>query len=218
MSLHVKLYWSVRSPYSYLATPQLFDLARLYDVSIQVRPVYPHALRNKTLAATRDAMWVNYFKTDIVRVADYLGLPLAWPRPDPVAVDSRTGTVLQAQPRVQRLTRLVQAAEEAGAGLAFIHALSTRLWHPDTTNWEEDGVLNAAATEAELDLARLEAHIEAQPQDFERRIEANQHAEVEDGHWGVPVMVFNGEPFFGQDRIDHLIWRMKQAGLQAREG
>jgi len=41
---------------------------------------------------------------------------------------------------------------------------------------------------------------------------ANQDAA---GHWGVPLMVFEGEPFFGQDRVDALLWRMEQRGLQA---
>jgi hypothetical protein len=27
-------------------------------------------------------------------------------------------------------------------------------------------------------------------------------------------MVFEGEPFLGQDRFDILVWRMKQRGLQ----
>ena len=35
-------------------------------------------------------------------------------------------------------------------------------------------------------------------------------------HWGVPTMVFNDEPFFGQDKIELLIWRLKQNGLTAR--
>ena len=30
------------------------------------------------------------------------------------------------------------------------------------------------------------------------------------------TMVFEGEPFFGQDRLDLLIWRMQQNGLNAR--
>jgi 2-hydroxychromene-2-carboxylate isomerase len=34
------------------------------------------------------------------------------------------------------------------------------------------------------------------------------------GHWGVPTMVFEGELFFGQDRFDLLLWRMKQRGLE----
>ena len=35
-------------------------------------------------------------------------------------------------------------------------------------------------------------------------IEANQASLEAAGHWGVPTMVFQGEPFFGQDRIDTL--------------
>ena len=38
------------------------------------------------------------------------------------------------------------------------------------------------------------------------------------GHWGVPTMVFEGEPFFGQDRFDHLVWRMAQKGLTWTDG
>ena len=34
--------------------------------------------------------------------------------------------------------------------------------------------------------------------------------------YGVPLMVFEGEPFFGQDRFDQLKWRMTQKGLQPR--
>jgi len=29
-------------------------------------------------------------------------------------------------------------------------------------------------------------------------------------------MAFNGEPFFGQDRLDLLVWRLKQNGLRER--
>ena len=36
------------------------------------------------------------------------------------------------------------------------------------------------------------------------------------GHWGVPTLVFQGEPIFGQDRIGLAIWRMEQAGLKER--
>ena len=35
-------------------------------------------------------------------------------------------------------------------------------------------------------------------------------------HTGVPLFVFKGEPFFGQDRMDMLIWRLAQYGLTER--
>ena len=44
-------------------------------------------------------------------------------------------------------------------------------------------------------------------------IEANQKALVDSGHWGVPTFVFRKEPFFGQDRIELLRWRLDQVGL-----
>lgn len=33
---------------------------------------------------------------------------------------------------------------------------------------------------------------------------------------GASTSVFDGEPFFGQDRIDLLIWRMQSKGLIRR--
>jgi 2-hydroxychromene-2-carboxylate isomerase len=32
----------------------------------------------------------------------------------------------------------------------------------------------------------------------------------------VPTLVFEGEPFFGQDRIEMAKWRMEQKGLTKR--
>src|SRR5262245_42659955 len=41
MTLEVDVFWSFRSPYSYLATPRLAELAAAYDVELRIRPVYP---------------------------------------------------------------------------------------------------------------------------------------------------------------------------------
>ena len=35
-------------------------------------------------------------------------------------------------------------------------------------------------------------------------------------HYGVPMMAFGGEPFFGQDRFDQFKWRLEQHGLKRR--
>jgi len=45
-------------------------------------------------------------------------------------------------------------------------------------------------------------------------IDANHAALDAAGHWGVPTMVLRGEPFFGQDRIDTLRWRLDKYGLR----
>ena len=54
----------------------------------------------------------------------------------------------------------------------------------------------------------------ADPDKYEAIIQANQKAHHDAGHWGVPTMAFQGEPFFGQDRLDVLLWRLKQNGLK----
>ena len=45
-------------------------------------------------------------------------------------------------------------------------------------------------------------------------IEENQRQLDAAGQWGVPTFVFKGEPFFGQDRIDTLRWRLDQHELR----
>ena len=71
---------------------------------------------------------------------------------------------------------------------------------------------------AGMDLAEMDAAITADEARLERAIADNEAAQKAAGHWGVPLMVFQGEPFFGQDRIDLLLWRMRQHGLEARAG
>ena len=48
-------------------------------------------------------------------------------------------------------------------------------------------------------------------------IKDNEAAHAASGHWGVPTFAFEYEPFFGQDRIDLLIWRMESKGLTRRQ-
>ena len=73
-----------------------------------------------------------------------------------------------------------------------------------------------ATARAGLDLAALDAKIAGDPDKYEAIIQENQKAHQDAGHWGVPTCAFEGEPFFGQDRLDVLLWRLKQRGLKAR--
>ena len=54
MSLAVDVFWSFRSPYSYLATPQLAEIARAWDVSFNIRIVRPLAVRDPAFFKRRD--------------------------------------------------------------------------------------------------------------------------------------------------------------------
>lgn len=216
MTLTYDLYWSFRSPYSYLVTPRLVALERDNDVAATVRPVYPIAVRQPDFFANNDLLWVTYFLRDIGRSAEFVGLPFRWASPDPVRMDMATRTYPKEQPYIHRLTHLGVAAAERGRGLAFLDEASRLIWGGAVTDWHLGDHLALAAGRAGLDLAEMDAAIAADPEHFVAVVEANQDAQRAGGHYGVPLMVFEGEPFFGQDRFDQLKWRMEQRGLVRR--
>ena len=216
MPLELDLFFSFRSPYSYLATPRLRDLARDYDLDIHVRVVLPLAVRKENFFKTVNPLWPPYLVRDTARIAEYLGLPIRWPRPDPIVQDFQTREVAKDQPYIYRVSRLGAAAEVHGRGLPFSYEVSRTIWNGETDNWHEGDHLARASERAGLDWAELEHEIGENPARHDALIEENQKALEAAGHWGVPTMVFRGEPFFGQDRIDHLIWRLNQHGLTRR--
>lgn len=218
MTLSIDVFWSFRSPYSYLATSRLVELRNEYDLEIRARPVYPLAVRSGEFFSQVNPLWVSYLIRDTIRLGQMLNIPYRWPRPDPVVVDFSTRAATPNQPYIHRLTRLGCAAEEAGHGLAFLDEVSQVIWSGTIDNWHEGDHLKNAAARAGLDLSLLDSRIEADPGKYEAIIQQNQDAHKAAGHWGVPTMVFDGEPFFGQDRLDVLLWRLKQSGLQPRQG
>lgn len=217
MSFAVDVFWSFRSPYSYLATARLVELQKDWDVEFALRPVYPLALRVPGFFKKVNPLWPAYLLRDCARLAEMHGLPFAWPSPDPIVQDLATLEVAAGQPYVHRLTRLGIAAQRRGRGLAFAAEVS-RLIFGGTRGWHEGDHLAGAARRAGLELTELDAAIDADPANHEAEIERNEADQKAAGHWGVPLMVFRGEPFFGQDRIDVLLWRMRQAGLARRAG
>lgn len=215
MTLDYELYWSFRSPYSYLLTPRLVALESEYDVRCDVRPVYPIAVRSPEFFGKRDPLWITYFMTDVFREAERLGLPLRWPRPDPVQ-RAADGSYPKTQPHIHRLTHLGVAAAERGRGLPFLDEVSRLIWSGAVDNWHEGDHLARAAERAGLDYDDLSGAVDADSAAYARKVEANQSAQRDGGHYGVPLMVFAREPFFGQDRFDQMVWRLRQEGLQAR--
>ncbi len=210
------VFWSFRSPYSYLLTPRLVELARDFDVTCNVRIVYPIAVRQADFFSNADPLWFFYLMKDTYRTAQFLGLPYRWPSPDPVYMDPATRSYPKEQPYIHRLSHLGVAAAERGRGLEFISEVSMLIWNGATDNWHEGDHLANAAARAGLDLAEMDAAVAADTTHFVAQVETNQVDQRKGGHYGVPLMVHEDEPFFGQDRFDQLKWRLEQKGLHRR--
>lgn len=216
MSLAFDLFWSFRSPYCHLALDRILDVHAGHDVDVNVRPVHPLAVRRPGFFERAHPNYISYAVLDSRRLAEHQGLPFARPRPDPIVQDPETGALAAEQPYIFRLTRLGQAAARAGRGLAFLDLVSRLLWDGSVDGWDTGTHLADAMTAAGLDAAEMERQAGDEVEALEELIVANQEAHEAAGHWGVPCMVFRGEPFFGQDRLDLLVWRMKAAGLAPR--
>jgi len=216
--LGIDVFWSFRSPWSYLATPRLTQWTERYALDVRFRPVYPIAIRTPEFFETVHPQWFGYLMTDVFRVAEFLELPFVWPSPDPVVSErnseGRPGFP-DEQPYIHRLTRLGVLAEERECGIAFANAVSGLIWG-GARDWHEGTQLAEATASAGLDLAELDTIAAAEADRLTAVIEQNQADHEAAGHWGVPTCVFNGEPFFGQDRLDVLLWRLEKAGLEER--
>jgi len=215
MTLTAELYFSFRSPYSYLSIGRYRELTETHNVDIALKPVYPLAVRQPDFFERNHPNWLGYTMRDMFRVAQFHGIPFGPPRPDPIIQDIATRKIADDQPYIRRVTRLGQAAARRGKGIAFAHEAGRLIWG-GAEGWHEGEHLKDAAGRAGLDLAELDAEVAAQAEELDAEIAANQEALEAAGHWGVPTLVFEGEPFFGQDRIEMAKWRMEQQGLQPR--
>jgi 2-hydroxychromene-2-carboxylate isomerase len=216
MTLSVDLFFSFRSPYSYLALPKTLKLVNDYDVTVNLRPVYPLAVRVPGFFKRANPQFARYVVLDSSRVARRENIPFRFPRPDPIVQDMATLEVADKQPYIHRLTRLGAAAQLEGRALALTDAISRVLWDGTVKGWNVGDHLASAAAAAGFDLSAMDAAISADPDRYERVITGNEQDHAASGHWGVPTFVFENEPFFGQDRIDMLIWRMESKGLTRR--
>ncbi len=216
MTLAVDCFWSFRSPYSYLATGRMVQLARDWDVDLVLRPVLPLAIRTPEFFERVHPLWPLYLLRDTTRIAEWLGIPFAWPRPDPVVQEFPSRRIAAEQPYIHRLTRLGVDAAERGRGLPFIDEVSRLIWGGEVVGWHEGSHLADAAGRAGLDLAEMDAAVAADPARYDTILDRNQADLAAAGHWGVPTFVVQGEPFFGQDRLELLVWRLRQHGLSPR--
>ncbi|MEH6582465.1 MAG: DsbA family protein [Halioglobus sp.] len=210
--LEVDLFFSFRSPWSYYGAWQMYDLQHEYALKVNLRVVNPIYIRYNEFFEKAHETWRPYLFTDLMRYSEYRGLPIGMPNPDPIntnlAADDPGHLVLMLSP-------LGIAAEAAGRGIEFAREVSGLVWSGKVDGWDQGDHLDLAAQRAGLALSDLQQWVGNNAEHWPTQLQAND-AELQTHHWGVPTMLFQGEPFFGQDKIELLLWRMKQKGLRKR--
>jgi 2-hydroxychromene-2-carboxylate isomerase len=179
----VDFFFSFRSPYSYLAAPRVFALA---DRGIEVcfRGVIPMAMRGQSVPRAKQLHTMR----DAKREATRLGMPFG-PVWDPIG----DGAL--------RCLLVSEHAVDEGRERAFVLGASRAIW-AQGAYVSRDEPLREVCVAAGLDWDACRAAI-ANP-NMRARVDANTKALAALGHWGVPVLVHEGELYWGQDRIEDL--------------
>jgi 2-hydroxychromene-2-carboxylate isomerase len=224
-SLKLDVGWSMRSPYSYLSMQRLTWLNSNYNVDVRIRIIFPVAVRTRSSSGKAGSgRWYKWADTinDNRRVGQYEGIPYRFANPDsiwqntwPTASADFAVHPLEKQPYISWVMRLGNYAELKGKSIEYVNAVSSLVWGGHVDHWP-DHVKDAFNAIDGLDYNGAIQYIWDNTEEVDAVWQENQVIQLKAGHGGVPLMIFQGEPFFGQDRFNLLFWRLRQSGLTTR--
>jgi 2-hydroxychromene-2-carboxylate isomerase len=194
VSARLDFFYSFRSPYSYLAAPRAFELPDRFDVSLTFRGVIPMAMRGEAVPRAKRLHTLR----DAAREARRLGMPFGRIH-DPIG----RGAL--------RCLAVSEHAVDVGRVREFVLAAGRAIWS-EAVDVSDDSGLRLVCERAGLSWDACAAALENG--ELLERVQASTDELVGLGHWGVPVFVFGGELFWGQDRIDDLERTLRRARLE----
>jgi 2-hydroxychromene-2-carboxylate isomerase len=177
----INLFFSFRSPYSYLALERLARAQGSLPIELTLRPVMPMVMRGLPVPSSKRA----YVVKDAAREARRYDIPFGHIC-DPVGDG------------VERCLALFVLADAHGKGVAFARAAMRAIWS-EARDLTEDAVLMALAAEVGIDEA--EALASLRDESFREVTERNRERLYELGHWGVPVLEAGTLAVWGQDHL-----------------
>ncbi|HET8726944.1 MAG TPA: 2-hydroxychromene-2-carboxylate isomerase [Alphaproteobacteria bacterium] len=190
----IDFYFDFASPYAYLASARIDDLAARYDRTVRWRPMMLGPAMKVTggRPLAEIPMRGAYLRHDVPRFASLLGVPFKMPPVMPVLSLAAA--------------RAFYWLEEDRPGLA--HSLARRIFDAHFGRGEDIGrpeQIAAIASPLGIDGAALIAAV--QNPRIKDRLKAETDAAIARGVFGAPFIFVDGEPFWGADRLDHVeVW------------
>ena len=191
----IKMYSDYKSPYAFLAFDPAFALAERYRVRIRWIP-FQLRIKGKRERSEYSEFKVRYSYLDARRWANLRG-----------------GIVLKGPLKVYDTSPALVGglfADRHGRLRDYSRAVYTRFFRRE---FEADQADAVAAVLAELGLSADDYH-RYLAGDGMRDYERAQEEAHADHVFGVPLFLFRGEQFWGNDRLDFLESRLREADLQ----
>lgn len=192
MPATIDYYFTSASPFTYLGHQPLRAVAEKHGASINVKPVNILGIweiSGAVMPAKRPPVRQRYRFVELQRVADYRGVPIN-PKPRYFPVD-----VMLADCSV------IALAEAGHDPLSYMERLFAGVWVNEEDIADETVLTRFLEAEGADAGAILSAARNQHVADIRQR---NTENAIEADVVGVPAYVLNGEPFWGQDRVEFL--------------
>ena len=194
----IDFYFSYRSPYSYLILPRMLKLKNDHYIDINFKIVYPLAIRMPEWFKNKNIFFFIPFIRDFKKKAKKLDMPLNMPiKPDPIRQNVLTGKISKNQPYIFEVCHMGQLMTNRGKGIEFAFELSTLIW--SVKNWNNDDLLKPLFEDFGEDLDEVRETIKNKENQLIEEIKINEKDQKNAGHHGVPLNVYKGQYYFGQD-------------------
>ena len=177
----IDFFFSLRSPYSAIVAPRVFELGRLTGAPVRLRFVLPMVMRG--LPVPREKR--RYIAADAAREARLRGTPFGRIN-DPVGRPTERGLAL------------IPLAESLGRGQAYVSSFMQGVWAEGLDAGSDRG-LRRIAERAGLDWAQAQRAL--LDEQWRQTAEANRQALLGLGLWGVPSFSVGACAVWGQDRL-----------------
>ena len=175
------MYFSFRSPYSYIALQRAIELTNAYGVELKVRFVLPMVMRGLPVPKSKRMYIVN----DVAREAKRLGLPF--------------GRIVDPLGKaVERGYALMPWAREQGRDVKLAQSFSSAVSSQGIDATTDRGLRHIVETAG---LPWAEAKERLLVDEWSTEAESNRKELTYYGLWGVPSFRFEDKYVWGQDRM-----------------
>ena len=176
----LELFYSFRSPYSYLALGRLAAIADAFGLRLDIRPVLPMVMRGLQVPRAK----LLYIATDAKREAERLNIPFA-KFSDPIGAGA------------ERCMAVFAYAKKEGREREFVLAAGNAIWN-EAIDVATDKGMRRVAEQAGLFWPEVAAAMD--DEGWRDVVEQNRNAMTEIGLWGVPTFKLGNLALWGQDR------------------
>ena len=180
-SQNLEMFFSFRSPYSYIALARAYRLVDHYGLDLILRPILPMVMRGLSVPNAKKF----YILKDAAREAALQNVPFGFVC-DPVGIG------------VERCMALWPFAEKEGRTREYFIAAGRCIWSQGV-DVSSDAGLAQVCKEAGLDWDRARCWLDDNR--WRERAEKNRIDMMARGSWGVPTFSIKQQTVWGQDRF-----------------